>query len=317
MKAMIVGDVHLADKPPSIRTETYTTDILDKVSWISQEAYRQGCDFILQLGDMFHIKSPYRNSHALVIEAHEALIKGGLPVLLVPGNHDIQNDRLASIASQPLGALARMEGIRLVIGWDEKFSVFGIPYLQDWTTLPERLMEYSEGLDPDSAVNPLIATHAPIFPPGETPPYDYIDPTDIAELLPAGGTVSYGHIHDPHGVYEVGGVTFANFGAISRGSLHAETLKRKPQVAVYDFLTGTYEAVPVPHKPAEEVFRLELHEAEKSKEAHLAAFLATLDSDTLELTTVEKVLDDLDKLDLTPEAREVAKELVEKAYAEQ
>lgn len=318
MKCMVIGDVHLADKPPSVRTETYAQDILDKLAWLSVEAHTRGCDFVLQLGDIFHIKSPYRNSHWLVQSAHEALYRGGLPVVLVAGNHDIMHDRLESIPSQPLGALAKMDGMMLLSGWHPEYPLFGIPYLSDWATfLPEWLSGYRKGFgERGEGSVPLIATHAPLFPPGEAPIYDSIDPADWADLQ-RWGSVSYGHIHDPHGTYTVDGVQFANFGAISRGSLHAETLKRKPQAAVYDFATGQYEVIGVPHKPAEEVFRLVEHGQKVAKEKNLAAFLEGIDGKTLEVTSVEKVIDDISQMGLSPETSAVARELVEEAYAKQ
>lgn len=314
----MIGDVHLADKPPSVRTETYAQDILDKLAWLSVEAYNRGCDFILQLGDIFHIKSPFRNSHWLVQSAHEALYRGGLPVVLIAGNHDLMHDRLESIPSQPLGALSKMEGMTLLEGWHDTYPVFGIPYLADWSTLQERLDIYNITLGNVPTlygdVIPLVATHAPLFPPGEAPIYDSIDPADWAKLQTK-GSVSYGHIHDPHGTYVVGNVQFANFGAISRGSLHAETLKRKPQAAIYDFATGQYEVLGVPHKPAEEVFRLEEHGQKVAKEKNLAAFLEGIDGKTLEVTSVEKVIDDISKMGLSAETSAMARELVEEAYA--
>ena len=195
--------------------------------------------------------------------------------------------------------------------------MFGIPYLADWNTLRDWLDIWNVTLGNLRTlygdVVPLAATHAPLFPPGQEPIYDYIDPSDWARMQGC-GSVSYGHIHDPHGVYTVGGVQFANFGAISRGSLHAETLKRKPQAAIYDFATGEYEAVPIPHKPASEVFRLAEHTEKVAKEAHLASFLSGLGEASLEVTTIEKVLDDLSHMGLDEKTSAVARELVEEAY---
>ena len=318
MKCLVIGDCHLADKPPSVRTATYAEDILAKLRWLSLYARDNGCDFILQLGDIFHIKSPFRNSHWLVQSAHEALREGGLEVVLIAGNHDLMHDRLESIPSQPLGALAKMEGMTLLEGWHEKFPVYGVPYLADWNDLRDWLDAWNITLGNMHTlygnVVPMVATHAPLFPPGQEPIYEYIDPADWANLQRT-GSVSYGHIHDPHGTYVVGGVQFANFGAISRGSLHAETLKRKPQAAVYDFVSGTYDAIDVPHKPAEEVFRLEEHGQKVAKEKNLAAFLEGISTKTLEVTTIEKVLDDIAHMGLSEKTSATARELVEDAYA--
>ena len=316
MKCIVIGDVHIADRGPSIRTDDYKQHILNKLTWISTYAAENGFEFILQLGDMFHLKAPSRNSHELVQDTHDAITKGGLPVVMIAGNHDIMHDRLESIPSQPLGSLSRMSGITLIEEWHSAYPVYGIPYLANWEDLPKWMgnwhSQYKARTEQGEFV-PLVATHAPLFPPGEEPIYDSILPSDWATLQKY-GSVSYGHIHDPHGVYIVGGVQFANFGAISRGSLHIETLKRKPQVASYDFSTGKYEAIPVPHLPAEEVFQLEAHQAEVQKKKNLATFLEGLGDGKLEVTSVEKVLADLDAMDLSEQTRDAAKELVEKAY---
>ena len=70
------------------------------------------------------------------------------------------------------------------------------------------------------------------------------------------GSVFYGHVHEPHGVYEAGGVTFCNNGALSRGSLHEYNLTRQVGCTLWDSETGEFEFVPLDAKPASEVFRL-------------------------------------------------------------
>lgn len=89
MKALIIGDQHLADRPPSSRTETYCEDILAKLEWIIDYANTQAVDVILNEGDVFHIKRPDRNSHYLVQRTAEIFGKSNAPVRIVPGNHDL------------------------------------------------------------------------------------------------------------------------------------------------------------------------------------------------------------------------------------
>ena len=239
MRALAIGDIHLADRPPSIRTETYTQDILDKIEHATQIAVEQKCEAIVCAGDVFHIKSASRNSHALVQRTGEVLRKAGLPVLIVPGNHDLQQDRLDSLRKQPLGTLAKMQGIDLLIGPHPEFPLFGLPYLHDWQALLVPWMKkYRAWADEQKGEDfdfwPLMVTHAPIFPPGEEPPYEFISADQWAGLMEGKGDVYSGHIHDPHGAYRVGGVWFCNMGAISRGSLHEKTLKRVPRVSIWD-----------------------------------------------------------------------------------
>lgn len=235
---LLVGDIHIADNPPSMRTDTYMEDILAKLSFATQKAAESDCDAIVLAGDVFHIKTPTRNSHRLVQRTGEVLTSAGIPVLIVPGNHDLSNDRLDSLGRQPLGTLTKMEGIELLIGPHPTLPIFGLPYLHDWVgELPKWMERYrmwcKEKNSEDFGFRPLMVTHAPIFPPGEDPPYEYIGGDDWARMMENGAVYS-GHIHDPHGAYKVGGVWFCNMGAISRGSLHEKTLKRVPRVSIWD-----------------------------------------------------------------------------------
>lgn len=293
MKALLIGDIHLADRPPSIRTETYTEDILAKLQAAVDLAAEHGCEAIVSAGDVFHIKTPTRNSHALVQRTGEVLTSAGLPVLIVPGNHDLSNDRLDSLRKQPLGTLAKMNGIDLLIGPHAEFPIFGLPYLHDWAELPRWMKKYRDWADSQKAENfefwPLMVTHAPIFPPGEEPPYEFISGDDWAGLMEKGDCY-YGHIHDPHGCYRPDPslpVALCNNGAISRGSLHEATLKRKPQVTIWD--SAGFHPLPLPFRPAEAVFRLKEKEDVDEKNTRVEEFLESVGKTSLDGLSIEEV----------------------------
>lgn len=302
MRALILGDLHLSDRPPSLRTETYAQDVLTKVEWVSKAAARLHCDVLIQAGDVFHIKSPSRTSHWLVQQAADALRAGGLPVLIVPGNHDMQHDRLDSLERQPLGALAKMRGIDLLVGRHPDLPVTGIPFLQFWTDLSTWLKAYDRST--------LLVTHAPIMPPGTTVPYDVIPAEDWADMM-GEGAVAYGHIHDNHGTYSVGDVLFSNQGALSRGSLHEATLKREPAVAVWDASDRTFTRVEVPHKSAVEVFRLSEKAVEDERTLRLDDFLESVESTSLKHLTVEEVLARLEMMSVPDETLKEVREIIE------
>lgn len=317
MKFMVVGDVHLTDpkSSPSVRSESYTEDILAKLDFVAETAADQECAAILILGDLFHLKAPSRNSHWLVQRTHEVLTSKKIPVIVVPGNHDLQHDRLDSLESQPLGALGRMEGIEILDGAHQKFPIFGIPYLQDWHDLPYYIEAYTDCNPRDDGW--IVGMHAPIFPPGEEPPYEYLASEDVAQALSyrPHTLVAYGHIHDPHGFYqpEPDGPEFANLGAISRGSLHAETLKRKPQVYVYDVVDGEAEIFDVPHRPIEEVFALQAVLSQKQEAVKMTDFLAGLDSSALTMTSTDAVVAAAKDAELQPTVIEAVVQLIEYA----
>lgn len=304
MKLMLVGDVHLSDRPPSVRTETYSDDILNKLRFASTQASLHGCEALVLAGDVFHIKAPSRTSHGLVVRAHEALREGGLPVLVVPGNHDMSNDRIDSLPSQPLGSLAQMEGIELLMGWHPSLPLYGLPWLsqghEDWWE------EWGVPGYPS-----LLVTHASIFPPGEEPPYDFI-PAEQWGAAMGSGACYYGHIHDPHGVYQVGNVLFCNNGALSRGSLHEQTLKRKPAITLFDDNGAEwFTRIEVPHLPAAEVFRLAEVAEGKAQQGRLDEFLAEIGSTQLTVTGTEELLAVIEQQNLRPETLQAIREAVE------
>lgn len=291
MRFLLVGDVHLADRPPSVRTDTYTDDILAKVRWCAEYANQQQLDAVIYLGDIFHIKTPTRNSHNLVLRTAEAMQIYRGETWIVPGNHDLSQDRLDSLDSQPLGTLALASRIQLAMGYIPELDVAAIPYMDDLEAFTQRCAA-SAG-DIDIHAPSLIVTHQSIFPPGENPPYPHLKADELAAHW--GSTpLAYGHIHDQHGFYQANGVWFCNNGAISRGSLHEETVKREPKVTIFDSKASAcpFISVDVPHKPAEEVFRLAEVVEQEQRAERLDAFLERVDGVTLTSLSLEAVLAD-------------------------
>jgi hypothetical protein len=247
----------------------------------------------------------------------DVLRSADLPVLIVPGNHDLSNDRLDSLRKQPLGTLAKMEGIDLLIGPHDEFPLFGLPYLANWNDLPRWMGKYKDWATAKKAEAfdfwPLMVTHAPIFPPGEDPPYDYIAGQVWAELM-ENGDCYYGHIHDPHGVYvpdKAFPVTMCNNGAISRGSLHEATLKREPKVTIWDGSSGGFSEIPVPFRPVEAVFRLREKEDVDERVSRVGEFLENVGTTTLDGLSLEEVAHQAKVRGLKPKTVALIEELIQ------
>jgi hypothetical protein len=106
------------------------------------------------------------------------------------------------------------------------------------------------------------------------------------------GSIAYGHIHEPHGVWRYGtgeGVIFCNYGALSRGSLDEYNLRREVGCALWDH-RGGFEFVPLKARPAEEVFRLRRHEEAVTAQRSLEAFRDGLSAVELSVLSVESVI---------------------------
>lgn len=312
MKALLVGDIHLADRPPSIRTETYADDIVAKLEQTVELAEEHEVDFVVWAGDVFHVKTPSRTSHRLVQRAADIVKAYPVPCLIVPGNHDMQHDRLESLSSQPLGTLFKAGAAPLV--GDYEGVVFGIPWLYDWR---RELLGYMDRWQESEAR--LMVTHAPLVPPGQSRPYEVIDAEDWAELMGRFGDVYYGHIHDPDGAFSVdvdgeGWYGFCNQGAVSRGSVHESTLRRAPAVTVYDF-ERAWVRIELEHKPAREVFRLEEKELGEAKTARLDEFLTSVERTSFAGLTVEAVLAHVETLGVEQRTKELLAEVLEEVLS--
>jgi len=327
VKAIIVGDVHLADHPPSIRKESYLDEILAKLEFAVATANEWGADALIQAGDLIHVKAPSRTSHALVQRTIDVLSEAKMPVLIVPGNHDMSNDRIQSLPKQALGTICKAPGIDMLMGPHPELPVFGIPYLWDFPTLlPQWMKKYHAWSQARKKLNwagddhvqdteqCLVVTHAPIFPPGEEPIYEFIDAEDWGKLQHFGDCY-YGHIHDPHGTYEAGNVQFCNQGALSRGSLHEATLKRKPAITSWqsDIDGIRFDRIEVPHLPASEVFRLKEKEDVDERQALTKEFLDGVEQTVLEELSLEEVVHHAQQMGLRKRTLEQIHECVEHA----
>jgi hypothetical protein len=245
--------------------------------------------------------------------------------------------------TQPLGVLFESGAARPLIGWADydrppgHLPLYGVPWLQGYgdygaydgdaphppieVNLSRALEDYvpvarswrdlpaaERGTVP---VSHLVVAHAPLYPPGQELRYEYFPAGRWAEAMGGGpGYVFYGHVHEPHGAYEAGGVMFCNNGALSRGSLHEHNLTRQVGCTIWDSETGEFEFVPLDAKPAEQVFRLAERQAEAGQRALAEEFLAGIGETSLEAVSVESVIAHIRTLGLGKDAEELAEELI-------
>lgn len=325
-KILCVGDIHATEKPPANCTETYLDDLIEMLGWTAEFARTNEVDAVVWAGDVFHHKSPGKTPHSLVLKMIEVVRAYEGRLWIVAGNHDLSNDVLDTLrVKQPLGVLLAA-GAHELRGWHPSLPLYGVPWQQDWTTDTAAALDRSfagwrgDGEEPVPAFDAskcLVVTHAPVYPPEQVErgvPFDLVPTAALAEAMGGAGSLYYGHIHEDHGIYEVGGVTFANVGAISRGSLHEYNLAREVKVALWS--EAGFTQIPVPHRPASEVFRLERAQESKDARLDLEDFLVRAGSATLDITSTSSVIAHLrSRDDLDPLVRERAVMLLEAADA--
>lgn len=346
MKVLLVGDIHLSERPPSSCTDSYCDDLFDLLAQARQVGVVQGVSVMVWAGDTFHHKAPNRVSHRLVqrTSAFIGTCTPHFPVLVLAGNHDMTNDRYESVyESQPLGMLYRA-GAQELRGWHPELPVYGVPWLQGYgdygaydgddplspieVRLARALEDYKEQVFERGIGEhkPLVVTHAPLYPEGKELKYEYFPAVRWAEAMgfQYGGThsVFYGHVHEPHGTYGFYGasaqhgdysVTFCNNGALSRGSLHEYNLTRQVGVTIYDTASGAFEFIPLHAKPADQVFRLTEKGRATDLQGRMDEFLSGVGSTSLEVMSAEAVIAHIRSLGLGTDVEALAEELLTEA----
>lgn len=319
-KYLAINDVHLTNdnSHPSSCTASYTNDLFDLLYQANDVARELNCSAIIQLGDLFHIKAPGRNSHQLIQRTLKWAASAPCPVWAVPGNHDLSNDRLESLdEGQPLGVLYDSGKVLRADRYLAGLPVYGVPWQMYWDAehsvadqaVKKALQEFVPQDTPQ-----LIVTHAPFFPPGSNPAYEHYSTEKFAKYVNPTGKASVqvlaGHIHDSHGEYVVNGVRFANYGALSRGSLTESNLTREVGVTIWDSVTGKFEFVPLQAKPAEQVFRIKEIQEVKTTQLKLDEFLNSVGQTTIEITSIESVMNKVRALNLGKDLERVIEELL-------
>lgn len=314
MRALLIGDPHCADNPPSSRV-TYRDDILDKLRWCVQYANEVGVDAVISMGDTIHVKAASKTSHGLIQELGHIFGESKAPVILGVGNHDLAAGyRLDSIPTQPLGTLALHPNVEILIGGHSELPVFFMPYVRH---TPENLKEWTEKYHEAGGSDkyPLLLTHLSLYPEAQAPLFEYISYENFVDEFKA-PYIAYGHIHSrvKGGPFiKVGDTWVANNGAISRGSLTEETIHRKLAVTLFDdsMPEEPFTSIPIPYKPAEEVFKLEEVALDKDKKVQVQAFLDSLNSSELTYLTVEQIIDEAKKqVELSPDMVEELEDII-------
>ena len=191
--------------------------------------------------------------------------------------------------------------------------LFGIPWLQDWVNPNEGLREQAVSAateqmrkESDGSFHSLLVTHAPFILLVLSFLLSSMTRLNLCLYCQSvNSSVYYGHIHEAHGVYTSGDVKFANAGAISRGSIHEHNLTRSISVTTWDSGSGASLSPSPSHKPSSEVFRLEESKAAKTVQMELDAFLASVGRTSIEITSVESVLQHVREMGLAPEVTAV------------
>lgn len=253
-------DVHLSDQTPRSRLDNWADTVLGKLAQVGEVARRVEASAVIDGGDFFHVKSPFKNSHGVlrrVVEVHQ---KYPCPVYANVGNHDCKFGEISYLHQQPLGVLFEAGVFKRLYDKHEAFfekdgvsvRVVGVPYHGSEYDI-ERLRVKKGKEDYLIVVAHVYASEQGGSMYGNEEVLSYND------LLGFDADVfMFGHWHKDQGIMEKGGKTFVNIGSLTRGSLSDEEVDRIPSCAVMSFTKSQFKIkqFPLTVSPANEIFDL-------------------------------------------------------------
>lgn len=289
-----VGDVHISDTPPGWRTDSYREDILAKLAQVAALAEEHEVDLIMFAGDVFHRRRGV--SSDLIAAVDDVMRAADCLKLILPGNHDLRDNLLASSVRQPIGLLARMPGWALAQGPEPLvypgLVIRPIPYRSEPMPYDYRLDEDLKTKYPDRWI--LNWYHYGVSR-ATNPHYHTLD-TQSEEWDSGAHYVFSGHVHDDLGVHKArdGAVCF-NLGALSRGALTEDNLTRIPRVLLTNWYhrpkAPEFKAIELEVKPSSEVFLLSEQEQERDRSKVAEAFVEAIGETRVGVLSIPDLID--------------------------
>jgi DNA repair exonuclease SbcCD nuclease subunit len=305
IKFITFTDVHLSSVNPCSRKGSYERDIFEKLEQIKKIGEKLEVNFFICAGDLFNLKAPMRNPHALNSRIINLFKSFPAPIYATEGNHDLRQDSYETFDEQPLNviyssdALIQARNIRKTIN-NITFRIRSIPFQEE----PDLSTVEHAGDDVDLSIFilHLYATleGGMLF---KTKLFSYYD---IAKLMD--DVFVMGHYHIDQGIEILTENDkpqhFINVGALSRGSLSEEDTNRHPKAALIT-ITKTDGKISIESdslllkvKSAAEVFDLVVHEREKKEQKEAQEFVAKLQMDMIDTPEEDRISDEVNKMDL-------------------
>jgi DNA repair exonuclease SbcCD nuclease subunit len=273
---------------------------------------------VLDGGDYFHVKAASRNSHGLIYRTMAIHKQYPCPTYCIEGNHDLAYNNLDSIERQPLGVLYESQTfhhLREEVFRDDglQVRVVGVPYDPQRTLESLRAIQKQPGDDYLVAIVHALAAESP---PSKVEDFFGEPVFRYGDLVTPNGPDAwcFGHWHKDQGIVAIGGKSFVNQGAVSRGALIHENTKRTPQVSLLEFDASGMrcKTLPLVVASAEEVFDFDKKERVESESRSIDKFVERLQEDA-QFDPSASIEGNIGQLSFAEEVRSMALSYLEKA----
>lgn len=304
MKILHLTDSHLTAKTPTSRQDIYYQSLLQKFKDLTTLIHDQDIDFVIHTGDVFHTP---RISLDVAGKLAHIFLEWGVPIYVVPGNHDIDGYNLSTIHQTMLGFLARTGVIQLLT----RHQSFDIPYdCPNGARLFVHLegQEYYDGIDRGNPMDyallepkdfNILAVHGMLM---EKPYFPEVPHTLIEQVETDADVVLVGHYHPGFQPVVHRQTQFLNPGSFGRVEIaHREPKayileilhqgRQKPKLYLHDVQNILLPSASL----SDTIFDFEAHEEKKTKKQNLLQFKASIE-EALSLSracSTDQLLDDM------------------------
>lgn len=274
----IALDLHCRMGNPVSRKDNYFEACMKKFEFLLKN-----CDILLQAGDVF---TKSREEDICKNRMLSLLNRYGIPMCIVPGNHDIENDVLDSLVKTSLGNLASNPNVT-ILSSDKIWNIAGIKVgVLAYDIKEAKVQTFSEPVDI------VIGHHF----------YNWerdlnLSLTDEDILRYNAKYVFLGHDHEPHKTVQVGNTKIYRYGSVMRENLMAYTQNHHPCFAeIIVDSNGNMsepELIEIPHAPFEDVFRWEEKKIFKKCTkliSDIKDFLGSMDIKSEDQRTISSIL---------------------------
>lgn len=317
MKIMMTGDWHIRSKNPVNRIGSYPDDIKAKLNFLLDVAKNDAeVECILVTGDIFD--NPIM-ALSTIFMAYNILKETPVPIITVPGNHDVFGYNLESWKDSALYMLQLLLPEKLKVLLPE--HVYRLENIYNLEPIVEVTGQgYVDALDEDDSFGysprtPVAANainihivHGMLM--DHECPFKH---TLVKNVETTANIILSGHDHVGYGIInrKSDGVRFINPGSIIRSSI--SEVGRQPKYVIYNTVENTMVEYALPM--FEDRFDLDKYEDWKDDKTALDSFSDVLIKlRSFERVSVKDTLTDFTKVkEVTPEVVDIIKKAVEQA----
>lgn len=233
----IVYDLHANLHGPISRKDDYLQSCIEKLEFILENS-----ENVLFLGDVFEKARSEDYVKNMLLSTFNKYPK--VQIYTILGNHDVDKNNTETLNNTSLGNLIFHRNVHLLTS-DKIWNIAGMSIgVLDYDIAKAKKQEFSNPVDI------VVGHHAYEW------KRDLSQGIEEEDIIRYGAQIAFfGHDHEPHPVKNVNGTRIFRCGSTMRTALRDYTSRHKPSFCKVS--RGMVKIVEIPHKPYEEIFRVE------------------------------------------------------------